>query len=126
MRGHRLTRGCALLALVVVAVCAPSAAGATAAPALPSVAVHDGQVTVAWTSGGVVQVATRSVGGRWSRGVAVGRALGEIGARSPQIAVAPDGEQVLLWQSGNLLRAASRASASRAWSIETLAEVGED
>jgi hypothetical protein len=125
MRNIRTARICARAAIALAVLSAVGSA--TAAPravfleALPAIATGAGQTVVAWTAGGVVQIASQNSDGSFTPGSAVGRTLG---SQSPQIAITPAGEQVLVWQSGRTLRSAVRYSPQTAWKLQKIAGAG--
>ena len=126
MRLERAMRACARVAVALAALSVAGSAYALNPPATvpaPAVAVSGDRAAVAWTAGGVVQVADLTRGGTFGPAVAVGRSITN---RQPQLAFTPAGEALVLWQSGGVLRVAARVAGRSVWTVETIASFSEE
>lgn len=126
MRPKRAMRACACVAVALATLSVVGSAYALNPPATapgPAVAVSGDRGAVAWTAGGVVQVADLTRGGTFGPAVAVGRSITN---RQPQLAFTPAGEALVLWQSGGVLRVAARAAGRSVWTVETIASFSEE
>jgi len=120
MRDRPEIRACARSAIAIgVLSCLAAVPTPAAARTPPAIAVRGDKAYVAWSAGGVVQIATMKPAGTFGPGVAVGTAAD---AQPPQLAITAAGDQLLLWQSEGTLRSAFRAVGPRQpWRVQTVA-----